>query len=164
MEVSNEYVIVFMFIHGFICIAFTNINAQNIEFRYDGPDEPKHVGATCRFKLNQSVGVCTNASDCPSALYELRDEHIEPTNCAILGKEPVVCCYSKYYTSVDYVKPPSILFNSPIINSYRKSAIECNRFSEKLVRSPVHAHVGGIKTLEAEFPHIVSINVVQKLS
>lgn len=109
-----HFVLVYIFGGAYL----TKIYCDDINFRDDGSLE---VGSKCRFKHNNTLGQCTNAADCPAVLHEYRHLNLAPTPCVVHdSNNMIVCCHGEYYTGFE--EPPSILNESPIKNSRRKSA------------------------------------------
>lgn len=112
VHISLVYILCGLYLTIVIC--------DNISFRLSRLEKLER-GNSCIFKRNNSLGQCTNAAECPAALRDFRELNLAPTPCIIKDQTNMtICCHGELYT--DYEEPPSVLIESPIKNSQRKSA------------------------------------------
>lgn len=81
--------------------------AQDILFRT--VDDTLGIGSPCKFRHNDTMGICVQLLLCPGAQREMQYWQITPTTCSFVSNDnPIVCCMG----STD-VRPPFPVFPAP---------------------------------------------------
>lgn len=82
-----------VFIHFYLYLLFATLSTlvKGQKSRYDISYDYT-IGRDCRFKRNDTVGICRQISDCPQVYIELRQLNLAPTACWYDRDVPVVCC------------------------------------------------------------------------
>lgn len=109
-----------------VCIIFTVANilvTAQIEF-HDGDDEKLLEGSTCKFRHNNSLGICTRHVLCPTANWEYQVLHIAPTTCSLERSYALVCCFSGPTNVSTFPTLPPKLISRP--EAIQRTSAYCN--------------------------------------
>lgn len=158
-------------------VQYSTLQYSDDEFAF--PSDESDDIASCTF-ANGTVGRCIN--DCPNAQYDYQ-LGIHPTICHFENKAPVVCCLTSTHLPLINLFKNATTTDEPNSGAQnrRKSAANCNyplaevpavRAIRALppqsfpadVHVPIYSIVGGLLTLEAEFPHMVTMTTTETIS
>lgn len=88
---NHFYELLLWYFHLYIVfVTLSTVTGQ--QFRYDNSDDNYTIGRACRFKHNDTAGVCRLISDCPQVYGERTQFNVAPTTCWYDRDIPVVCC------------------------------------------------------------------------
>lgn len=154
-------------------VQYSTLQYSDDEFAF--PSEKSDDVASCSF-ANGTVGQCIK--DCPNARHDYQ-LGIHPTICHFENKTPVVCCLTSTHLPLINLFKNAAKTDDPNSGAQnrRKSAANCNYLLAEVpavrtiralppqsipadVHVPIHSIdgiVGGLLTLEAEFPHMAAL-------
>lgn len=88
---NQFYVQLLWYFHVYLLFVTLSTAQNGPNFRYDYSDDYA-IARACRFKHNDTAGMCRQISDCPQVYVDWEQLNIVPTTCWYDRDVPVVCC------------------------------------------------------------------------